>query len=52
MPTKKIKRSKKPIFELACHINMFYYFNKIVSHVNIFYSSLNDKDYVDSRMKG
>ena len=31
------------IFKLACHINMFYYFNKIVNQVNIFYLSLNNK---------
>ena len=31
------------IFKLASHVNMFYYFNKIVNQISIFYLLLNNK---------
>jgi hypothetical protein len=37
--------------QLLCHVNILYYFNKIVSLVSIFHQLLNDNDYFDTIMK-
>ena len=40
------------LVELACHVYIYNYFNKTVSHISIFYPSLNNNDQNNTRMKG